>query len=233
MIISDLYTTKMECDTYNLEESDTNLVNLTVTLEDFNKIRVTGKSVKITVDSGYFTKCVGASTETFQNTSTRTITAKTNSNGVITATWRHTGHGLVTFKANDSNIQCFVRKTDVKHSDTGWKVVSLESEWNHWSDSQRLRIRKYDNLVEITGTVTPRYNTNHFVIAVLEAQFRPTKTFLWMNNGSDINGTHEWNALSVTYDGRLQIERHVLGGTTKNTMEQGHWVPIHTTYFVG
>ena len=114
MIISDLYQTKIEATGYNVDIDSTNTV-ITVSLIDFNGAPVTGKSVTLSCDRGYFNK--NGST-TINGTSTKSITATTDNNGKITATWTASDWGLATFTSNNSNIQINVG---------GWRTQSLHS----------------------------------------------------------------------------------------------------------
>ena len=114
MIISDLYQTKIEATNYNVNIDSTNTV-ITVSLIDFNGAPVTSKSVTLSCDRGYFNK--NGST-TINGTSTKSITATTDNNGKITATWTASDWGLATFTSNNSNIQVNVG---------GWKTQSLHS----------------------------------------------------------------------------------------------------------
>ena len=109
MQITDLYQTKITCSTYNADIDSTNTV-ITVKLVDFNGAAVTNKSVTLTCDKGYFNK--NGST-TISGTTTKSITATTNSSGEITATWTASEWGLCTFSANNNTVQVNV---------TGWKT---------------------------------------------------------------------------------------------------------------
>lgn len=111
MIISEFYQTKIEASSYNVNIDSNNTV-ITVSLIDFNGAPVTGKSVTLTVDRGYFNK--NGSTA-ISGTTTKSITATTNSNGKITATYTASEWGLATFSANNANIQVKVK---------GWKSLS-------------------------------------------------------------------------------------------------------------
>lgn len=121
MIISNLYQTKIEITQgtsgtsyYNVGINATD-VTVTVTLVDFNNVAVTGKSVTLTVDKGYFTKCVGTSTKTITGNTTKSVTGTTDSNGKITATYTASEWGLCTFSANNNNIKIYAG---------GWKEIT-------------------------------------------------------------------------------------------------------------
>lgn len=110
MQINDLYQTKITCSTYNANIDSTDTV-ITVKLVDFNGAAVTGKSVTLTCDKGYFNK---NGSSAISGTTTKSISGTTNSSGEITATWTASEWGLCTFSANSSNIQV---------NTTGWKLV--------------------------------------------------------------------------------------------------------------
>lgn len=112
MQITDLYQTKIECSTYNANIDSTDTV-ITVSLIDFNGNAVTGKSVTLTCDKGYFNK---KGSTAISGTTTKSITLNTDSNGQITGTWTASEWGLATFSANSSNMQITVN---------GWKTISL------------------------------------------------------------------------------------------------------------
>ena len=111
MIISDLYQTNITCSTYNttIDSGDENTtIKVTVKLEDFNKSPVTTKNVDLTVDKGYFKNVTGTSTTNYSNTTTKSVSATTKSDGTISAVYVPSEWGLCTFSANNSKIQVFV-----------------------------------------------------------------------------------------------------------------------------
>lgn len=112
MIISDFYQTRIEASNYNVNIDSTDTV-ITVTLIDFNGTAVTGKSVTLTCDRGYFNK--NGSTA-ISGTTTKSITATTDSNGKITATWTASEWGLATFSTSNSQQPA---QTQIRV--TGWK----------------------------------------------------------------------------------------------------------------
>ena len=111
MIISDLYQTNITCSTYNTAIDSGNgstTITVTVKLEDFNKAPVSGKNVALTVDKGYFKSVTGTSTTNYSNTTTKSVSATTKSDGIITAVYVPSEWGLCTFSANNSKIQVSV-----------------------------------------------------------------------------------------------------------------------------
>lgn len=123
MIISDLYTTKLTLDKYNpiiSKDNNLNPVTLTIKLEDFNTGGVKGKQVDVTVNLGYFQSVVGATTTNFNNTTTKSFTATTKTDGTITATYIPSEFGLATFTANGVVVQARVHGFKQVASGNGW-----------------------------------------------------------------------------------------------------------------
>jgi len=125
MQISDLYQTKITCSTYNANIDSTDTV-ITVKLIDFNGAAVTNKSVTLTCDKGYFNKNGSTS---ISGTTTKSITATTNSSGEITATWTASEWGLCTFSANSTKSSVKIR---------GFKVLT---------DTSTVTLREYEEHV--------------------------------------------------------------------------------------
>ena len=117
MQIKSLYQTKITCSKYDANIDSTDTV-VTVKLIDFNDAPVKNKSVTLTVDKGYFNK--NGSTP-ISGTTTKSITASTNTNGEITATYTASEWGLATFSANQSNIQVNI---------TGWKHIQRNESYD-------------------------------------------------------------------------------------------------------
>lgn len=120
MIISDFYQTKIEASSYNVNIDATDTV-ITVSLIDFNGAAVTGKQVVLTCDKGYFNK--NGSTA-ISGTDTKSITATTDSNGKITATWTASEWGLATFSTNNINTGIYVAGSKLIKESTN-KVLKL------------------------------------------------------------------------------------------------------------
>lgn len=121
MIINDLYQTRIDITKgtsgssyYNVGIGATD-VTVTVLLVDFNNNPVSGKNVTLSVTKGYFTK---NGDKTLGGTLYKSITAKTDSWGKITATYTASERGLVDFSANNTSISIEV---------TGWKNVDPDN----------------------------------------------------------------------------------------------------------
>ena len=123
MQITDLYQTKITCSTYNANIDSTDTV-ITVKLIDFNGAAVTNKSVTLTCDKGYFNK--NGSTP-ISGTSTKSITATTDSSGEITATWTASEWGLCTFSTNTTNTQIKVNEKQLIIQQVNMPVSTVAS----------------------------------------------------------------------------------------------------------
>ena len=106
--ITDYLVTSISCDNYNPTIDGT--VTVTVFVGDSDGNGVQGVSVPVTASSGNFTKLNGASI-----TAASTVTGTTGVNGTFTLTYSCTEWGLITFSANNENIQIKV---------TGFKQVA-------------------------------------------------------------------------------------------------------------
>ena len=122
MIISDFYQTRIEASNYNVNIDSTDTV-ITVTLIDFNGTAVTGKSVTLTCDRGYFNK--NGSTA-ISGTTTKSITATTDSNGKITATWTASEWGLATFSTNTVSNQVQVKGYKTIYNQNGIQLRAYQ-----------------------------------------------------------------------------------------------------------
>ena len=102
----------------NIEASDYNpnidtYITVTITVNDVYGDAVSGESVTVTASEGTFTQLNGSSI-----TAAATVTGTTNSSGQFTLTYTCSEWGLITFTANNTNIQANV---------TGFKSQSM---WN-------------------------------------------------------------------------------------------------------
>ena len=155
MQITDLYQTKITCSTYNANIDSTDTV-ITVKLIDFNGAAVTNKSVTLTCDKGYFNK--NGST-TISGTSTKSITATTDSSGEITATWTASEWGLCTFSTNNTNIQVRI---------TGWKTKYTETNYT-------VEYNERYGLLRVHGTLSSTSGHQQFSPnSVITGDLRPT-----------------------------------------------------------
>ena len=141
MIISDFYQTRIEASNYNVNIDSTDIV-ITVTLIDFNGAAVTGKSVTLTCDRGYFNK--NGSTA-ISGTTTKSITATTDSNGKITATWTASEWGLATFSTSNPHQSSHIQ-INVK----GWRIHTNNSDYTFSYNQEWCELR-----VHIASTTIP------------------------------------------------------------------------------
>lgn len=150
MIISDFYQTKIEASSYNVNIDST--ATITVTLVDFNGTAVSGKSVTLTCDKGYFNN----------DSSTKSITATTDGNGKITGTWTASEWGLCTFTTTNS-----FQPAHIQVNVTGWKVHTNNSEYSFSYNHELCELR-----VHIASTSIPA-NPEAFGGFVVPAGYRP------------------------------------------------------------
>lgn len=203
MIISDLYQTKIEASNYNVNIDSTDTV-ITVSLIDFNGNAVTGKSVTLACDKGYFNK--NGST-TISGTTTKSITATTDSNGKITATWTASEWELCTFTANSTSIQVNVH---------GWRTVTglpsgVGAEVNGASKLTHLWVNKQMNISAKTQTVI----MNQDVLPVAYCPFNTVRANIRQDDECSVNYlgkivyyctvglTSQWIQIDVTYKNKM------------------------------
>ena len=92
----------------NIEASDYNptiddYITVTITVNDVYGDSVEGENVTVTASEGTFTQLNGSSI-----TAAATVTGTTNSSGQFTLTYTCSEWGLITFSANNTNIQANV-----------------------------------------------------------------------------------------------------------------------------
>ena len=138
MIISDLYKTEIsvhytdannglgvECYEYDLSSfvtsSNQTSIKIAVRLKDFNNANVTGKTVTLKCSDGYFTSNNGTS---ISGTATNSISLNII-NGLGIAEWTTTTVGLVTFSANETKTNIFIRGSKTENIPLGISGVSL------------------------------------------------------------------------------------------------------------
>ena len=148
MIISDLYQTNITCSNYNatIDSGDgSTTITVTVKLEDFNKNAVSGKSVTLTVDKGYFKSVTGTSTTNYSNTTTKSVSATTKSDGTITAVYVPSEWGLATFSANTTKIQIEI---------SGWKRLYANpgGTITIYRNKDLFRLHGTDHSISLTNT---------------------------------------------------------------------------------
>lgn len=171
MIITDLYETNLSI--YENANSNTEVYNvlidttdilICVKLVDFNKGNVTGKTVTLTVDKGYFTGYGNNKNNqnTINDTTTLTVTGTTNINGEFYATWTASEWGLATFKVNNTKIQCSV---------TGYKLVeTLKTNIKIYSNGQDAHIHFGGS---VSGIKTSGEATDIGLMATISEAWRP------------------------------------------------------------
>lgn len=166
MQITDLYQTKIECSTYNANIDSTDTV-ITVSLIDFNGNAVTGKSVTLTCDKGYFNK---KGSTAISGTTTKSITLNTDSNGQITGTWTASEWGLCTFSTNTTNTQINV---------TGWRTNSHQNPGSY-------TIRYNEELVEVrvhmsSANVTTSWSTWGNILENNSVNLKPSSDVMFFD----------------------------------------------------
>lgn len=203
MQITDLYQTKITCSTYNANIDSTDTV-ITVSLIDFNGNAVTGKSVTLTCDKGYFNK---KGSTAISGTTTKSITLNTDSNGQITGTWTASEWGLCTFSTNNISNQVNVK---------GWKSIASLTGLTAWANETTVKIRfttdEYGKINFGTSTTTissnfipsgyrpnlpvTAYSPNHrgiYIINDSQGNFQCKSV-----SGSAINNVSDWIIISYS-----------------------------------
>ena len=204
MIISDLYETRLEIDDYNPSlyvDSNDALLTVTVTLVDFNKTAVTGKSIKLTVDKGYFKKYVGATTKTISGTTTKTVTVNTDSNGQVKVTYAPSESGLCTFSCNNAKIQCFVDfqnsmdtlRDDIINQIATWEKIdiSVGACYLYVNRALHLAELRVSNISASLG-----FSTNVVYTNAIPSEFRPPNQVLGLT-------LSRYGKIEVTSDGSI------------------------------
>ena len=157
MIISDLYNINVKLSKYTTVLEST--VTVTVTLMDFNKKAVTGKSVTLVCSDGYFSK---NGNTVISNTTTKSISATTNSSGQITATYTASKTGLISFLINN-DVKAELLVEDGVSFDN--KVINVIETWHQTND---LPVQlEYEHRQTITGKgVTVKVYSNDFNVYI-------------------------------------------------------------------
>ena len=206
MIISDLYQTNITCSTYNTTIDSGNgstTITVTVKLEDFNKSPVTTKNVTLTVDKGYFKSVTGTSTTNYSNTTTKSVSATTKSDGTITAVYVPSEWGLATFSANNTKIQ-------IKSS--GWKKIYDSNKTTAWINDEYFRVgvidyslnlaknTEYTDKITVKGLSPDTYYYSNTRSSVIEARLTPEGKIQFRNNHASNDYS---NTISTTFFGKL------------------------------
>lgn len=113
--------------------------------------------------------------------------------------------------------------------DTGWKDLSLSSDFILYGSSSKLQYRKIGKTVEVVGTVKPANeldaNTD-YTIATLPDGYRPIYDRVSIMQGSGIN---RWQ-LIVKSNGQLRAGRY--GTTERLNIPTSAWLPLCDTFVV-
>ena len=202
MIITDLYQTQI--DTVNHEVFvGTSNIEVSVKLVDFNGYGVAGKEVQLSVNKGYFTECTGKTTQTFSNTSTKTVTAISDNSGKIVAKYTASESGFATFTANNMKMAISVTKwttqlsTDFASIKTNGQIVSCylhspeKSVGTNWT--------KMFNVCEIYGDYLLEYMPPYTIYGVqndgIEVRLFNDGTFQAFRKGSGKNAAPNFYAV--------------------------------------
>ena len=206
MIISDLYQTNITCSNYNakIDSGDgSTTITVTVKLEDFNKAPVSGKNVALTVDKGYFKSVTGTSTTNYSNTTTKSVSATTKSDGTISAVYVPSEWGLATFSANNVNSQIIVK---------GWKKIYDSNNTTAWINDEYFRVgvadyslnlaknTGYTNKITVTGLSPDIYYYSNTGSSVIEARLTTEGKIQFRNNHASNDYS---NTISTTFFGKL------------------------------
>ena len=114
-VLGDNYEiTSIECSDYNPNIDST--ITVTITVDDVYGDAVSGESVTVVASEGNFTQLNGSDI-----TSASSVTGTTNSSGQFTLTYNCTQWGLITFTANNVNMQVNVQAIQVQHISTSNK----------------------------------------------------------------------------------------------------------------
>ena len=112
-------------------------VTLTVTVKDVYNHPVVGEEVTVTASDGDFTQLDGSAI-----TAASSVTGTTNNSGQFTLTYTCSEWGLITFNANNTNIQINV---------VGWKQV--------YSNGGLLIYKNQDDITKLIIDVNMNYNS--------------------------------------------------------------------------
>lgn len=116
-ILAGIVNTQIECSTYDVAIDDT--INAVVNLRDYKGDALSNKNVTLTVDKGYFVNPSDAN-----DTSRKSISANTDSQGKVTVGYVASEWGLCTFTANKQSNQINVRGWKVIHSSNFGKIAT-------------------------------------------------------------------------------------------------------------
>ena len=146
--------TNIECSDYN-PNIDT-YITVTITVNDVYGDAISDESVTVTASEGNFTQLNGSSI-----TAAATVTGTTNSSGQFTLTYTCSEWGLITFVANNTNIQVNV---------IGFKSQSLGSGTLYYDNE------KVEYVLNYHSTVTWQINnawTDSGAFNTIPSELRP------------------------------------------------------------
>ena len=146
-------------------------ITVTITVNDVYGDEIENDYVTITCNVGKFTKLNGSTIS-----DTQSVTAQTDSNGEISLTYTCSEWGLVTFSANNTNIQVKTK---------GWKEATLPSAFG---DSQ-LFYNDTDVEFHIRCTLSNITNTGIFLTAFSQTLPDGYKPSLYVVGSSDRDAT--------------------------------------------
>ena len=148
----------------NIEASDYNptiddYITVTITVNDVYGDSVEGENVTVTASEGTFTQLNGSSI-----TAAATVTGTTNSSGQFTLTYACSEWGLITFSANNTNIQANV---------IGFKSQSMWNGTLYYDDEKAMAVLNYHS--------TTTWNVSNWtslgtVFANVPSGLRPSQT---------------------------------------------------------
>ena len=156
--------TNIECSDYN-PTIDGN-ITVTITVTDVYGDAVSGESVTVTASEGTFTQLNGSDI-----TSASSVTGTTNSSGQFTLTYNCTEWGLITFNANNTNIQINV---------VGFKAVESLA-------SGKIKVFRDEKtmLLKVMGSFTRSGNETTLATTTLKPLYEQTVFAYQQYNNSD------------------------------------------------
>ena len=116
-------------------------------------------------------------------------------------------------------------------TDSGWIYPTLNSKFENYSTTNKVRYRKIGKLVEVIGDVkatsTIKGSSTQYTIFTLPSGYRPSNRVSIICQGTS---TYIWN-LIVNTDGTVTFGR-MRDGTTLKDCTTSHWLAFQVTFFV-
>ena len=194
--ITDYMVTSISCNDYNPTIDGT--VTLTVTVKDVYGDAVSGESVLVTASAGNFTKYNGSTI-----TGASSYTGTTNSSGQFTLTYTCSEWGLITFSANNENIQIKV---------TGWKQIIVNTYCTLYvnGDERICEFKYYQTNVSFTSTSDKTVASN-----LIPTEYRPVGSGVPValfnpKLGGNINGDNGNFSVAPTETGNKTVNAHAI-----------------------